>query len=127
MDVSKVANDLKVEEKKVLYWRRILQKHDLIDPRIVGSNKHDYSEMDLEMFRTLKKFLDRGAQTATEAARLIAQKASPEELQRRLASANREIEILQRKVVQLRRPFFQRVKQWVSNVWTALLNREARA
>lgn len=121
VDVRQVARDLGVEERKILYWRRVLLKHALISPSIVGSNKHEFSEKDVAQFKLLKDFLENGAQTATEAARLMAQSARPEELYAQYKTAQRQIEVLQKKVLQLRKPLWKRLIDWVRGLLSGVL------
>jgi DNA-binding transcriptional MerR regulator len=124
MEFRDLCKQFNVEEPKIRYWDKMLKKHELISPKDTGTG-HDYSEKDLKQFRTLESFLNNGAKTVTEAIRLMKNNISPEEAYRQYQQAQSQIAVLQKKVLQLRRPLWTRFFAWLKGLVIVLLPRKA--
>lgn len=127
MDFKQLCAELREGETKVQYWRNTLKRFGLIDPKKGVGNKDIYSDSDVEMFKKLQSYLKDGVLTATDACRMIANNITPEmapDLKSQLDRANRQIAVLQRKVLELRRPLWKRVMDWFRGLFTRGLSRQ---
>jgi ABC-type dipeptide/oligopeptide/nickel transport system permease component len=59
--------------------------------------------------------------TVTQAVRLMANNANPEELYAQYKQAQRQIEVLQKKVLQLRKPVWKRLVDWLKSLLSGVL------
>lgn len=116
-----ICNELRIDENKGIYWKSLLKKADLIHPKKGLGNKDIYSEDDLETFRKLQEYMEDGATSATEAVRLLKDNVSPEEALRRYRTSQRELEVTQKKLLALRKPFWERMKGWLGNAASKLM------
>lgn len=116
-----ICDELGIDENKGIYWKSLLKKVDLIHPKKGLSNKDIYSEDDLETFRKLQAFMEDGATSATEAVRLLQDNVTPEEALRRYRTSQRELEVTRKKLLALRKPFWERVKGWLGRTASRLL------
>jgi DNA-binding transcriptional MerR regulator len=123
-----VIEELGLNRNKALYWRASLKKKGLLDYGIKGL-KDRYSKEELSLFYKIKDFTDQGL-TVNQAISMIKDNVTPKDYEttlvaqkKQLEQANRQIELLQRKVIQLRKPFWTRIKSWFGGVWAALLGK----
>ena len=122
LSFSELCKELNEPENKIIYWKAILKKHGLIDPHKGLGNKDIFTAQDVQAFRRLQEHLGSGAKTATEAIRLIQDNVRPEEALVRYKNAQREIAILQKKVLQLRKPLWKRLVAWIRGVLSGVLS-----
>lgn len=115
-----ICHELGVDENKGIYWKSLLKKADLIHPQKGLGNKDIYSEEDLNTFRKLQAYMEDGATSATEAVRLLQQNVSPEEALRRYQTAQRDLEVTRKKLLALRKPFWERVRGWMGSAVSKL-------
>ena len=111
MDFKQLCAELRENTNKVRYWDLVLKKHELIYPQ-KALNKDIYSTEDVAKFKTLQEYLKDRATTATEAVNLMKNNVTPNEALQQFQRAQRQIEVLQQKVVALRKPFWTRLKDW---------------
>ncbi|MBI1729347.1 hypothetical protein HYR53_01835 [Candidatus Acetothermia bacterium] len=112
MNFKGLCTQLGEDTEKVRYWSRLLKQAELIDPKNKGT-RYEFSDGDLNQFRKLKEYLSDGAQTATEALRLMKKNLSPAEAIERLEVVNRQLEQTQKKLLQLREdPWYLKVVTW---------------
>lgn len=121
MNFSELSKHFDVKYEKLRYWDKVLKKHGLIAPKETGRG-HEYSEADLEQFKRLESYLKNGAKTVTEALRLMKGGMTPSEALEQYRHAQRQIEILQKKVLQLRKPLWKRLVDWLRNVLAGVLS-----
>lgn len=117
MTIQEIADELEVKRSRANYYREMLKKHDLIDPKPSGT-KMIYAESDVQYFRRLHDLINAGANTATEALRLLLDNASPEELLEQNRRLNKQVEQLQKKVVALRKPtMWEKITGFFNNIF----------
>lgn len=124
LSYSDLVTKLKIKETKVRYWKGLLVKAELIDPKKGLGNKALFSEDDLEQFLKLQEFMGDGVTAAPQAIRMMQDKITPDAAIEKYQQAQRQIEVLQRKVLQLRKPFWDRITGWFKGVWKAVLYRQ---
>lgn len=115
-----ICDELRIDENKGIYWKSLLKKAELIHPKKGLGNKDIYSEEDLDTFRSLQEYMEDGATSATEAVRLLQQNVSPEEALRRYQTAQRDLEVTRKKLLALRKPFWERVRDWMGGAVSRL-------
>lgn len=120
MNFRELSKHFDVEYEKLRYWDKVLKKHGLIAPKDTGIG-HDYSETDLEQFKTLEMYLKNGAKTVTEALRLMKGDMTPGEAMEKYRHAQRQIEVLHKKVLQLRKPIWKRLIDWLKSIFSVVL------
>jgi len=113
MHVKDVAQSLGVNEQRVHYLHRLLLKEDLIEPKRGLGNKWIFSEEDFKQFQRLQDLLNNGANTTGEAIRIMKNNVTPAEAIERYQQSQRQIEVLQQKVIQLRRGWWYRLWDWI--------------
>lgn len=96
-------------ETKVRYWKDVLSKVQLIEPVKGFGGRLEYSQSDLDRFETLCDYMKDGANTVTEAIRLMKGNITPkdaielyEKAQQKFEMAQTQIAVLNKKVVELR-------------------------
>jgi DNA-binding transcriptional MerR regulator len=121
VDMKQLCNELNETEGHVKYWKALLEKQGLISPKKGLGNKNIFSQPEVEQFKRLKAFMNNGAVTVTQAVRLMANNANPEELYAQYKQAQRQIEVLQKKVLQLRKPVWKRLVDWLKSLLSGVL------
>jgi len=118
MKFSELQKKLKEKDtEQVRYWDKLLKQHELISPTKIG-NRHEYSSEDLEAFEQLRDFLAEGADSATAAIRLMKDDLTPAEALERYKKSQREINVLQKKVLDLRRPpWWEQIGGFFKKFW----------
>jgi len=118
IDYAALCKHLKEKETKVRYWRVQLIEAELIEPRKGHRNKWIFSPNDVTVFETLKEMLDDEEMTVTSAIRLLQDDVTPEEALQRYRKATREVEVLQKKVLDLRRPpWWEQIGSFFKKFW----------
>jgi len=117
-----LCQELNETENKLRYWLQLLRKHDLVDRK--RAFKHDYTDQEVYYFTQIKEHLEDGAETAPEAIRLINAQLTPGQALSKYQQAQRQIEVLQKKVLQLRKPFWERITGWFKGIWNAVMGRQ---
>ena len=121
MNFKELSGQFSVEDAKLRYWDKILKKQGLIVPKETGTG-HDYSDSDVEQFKTLESHLKNGATTVTEAIRLMRGGMTPGEAMEKYLQSQRQIELLQKKVLQLRKPLWKKLVNWVRQLFSGVLS-----
>lgn len=122
MDFRAVCAILKEKPGRVAYWRDVLKQHGLIEPKKGVGNKDIYREEDVQQMLRLKQLLNDGVPTVTEAIRLMKDGLTPHEAYSLYQQAQRQITLLQKKVLQLRKPFWKRIVDWFKGLFTKRLS-----
>jgi len=123
VDIKQLSKDLGLDVVKTRYWRDLLKKAELIEPKKSG-NKDVYTDSDIEVFRTVKQFLDEGAETVTDAIDFIKQEITPRQALERHKVTTNQLEAAQKKISKLRKePWWKRAISWVSGSVRRLLGR----
>ena len=112
MTLKEIMVTLGEDEGTVRYWLSLLLKNELINPKRGNGNKWVFSEDDTKQFEKFKQLLCNGAKTTTEAIHLMKSNVTPVEALHQFQRAQRDIQVLQQKVVALRKPFWERVLEW---------------
>lgn len=125
LDYAELVKHLREKETKVRYWRTQLIEAELIEPRKGHRNKWLFSPADVSAFDSLKEMLADEDMTVTSAIRLIKDDLTPEEALQRYRKATREVEVLQKKVLDLRRdPWWLSLANWFKSNWNRILGRK---
>lgn len=124
MDYNELVAKVRVPETRLRNWRTALLKASLINPRRGLHNKYFFSEDDVDQFLRLKELLENGANTVPEAIRMMEQNITPAEALAKYAQAQRQIALLQKKVLELRKPFWRRIVDWFKGLFARGLSRQ---
>jgi predicted transcriptional regulator len=120
MDFRQLCEELGEDRQRVRYWAQLLVKEGLIKPPKRGI-RQIFSQPEVETFRQIKQYLAEGADSTVEAIRLMKNNINPSDAIKRYEQAQRHIELLQKKVLQLRKPFWKRLVDWVKGLLSGVL------
>ena len=117
MTFRELCTRLQEKPYRVRYWSVLLTKEGL-----VGEPKHGipykYSDAEIVYFEKIAHFLQEGVASAPEAIRLVQNNITPGEALDRYQQSQTEIALLQKKVLQLRKPFWWTVKSWLTTMFS---------
>lgn len=119
--LQEIAQKLGEKYTTVRYWNQLLMDAELVAPKKGMGNSYVFNEEDFEKFRQMKEFLHNGAHTTFEAIRMMKESVTPAEALERYKHAQRQIEVLQKKVLQLRKPFWKRLAEWFKKLFSEVL------
>jgi hypothetical protein len=112
---SSVTQQLRRSEANLL-------RAGLINPQRGIRDKFLFSDEDVKQFLKLKELLENGS--VPEAIRMMQQNITPGEALSKYMQAQRQIEVLQRKILQLRKPFWKRILDWFRGLFARGLSRQ---
>lgn len=116
MLILEIAEELGIHKNKANYYREVLKRHRLLDPKRRG-NSLDYTEEDVHHFRTLHQYIAQENLTAGEAIRYIREGVTPAQALDKIRQLNRQLEAAQSKIVELRKPsVFERFRSWLRSL-----------
>jgi len=124
MDYKELVKVVGVSETRLRNWRTALLRAGLINPQRGLRDKFLFSDEDVKQFLKLKELLENGAKSVPEAIRMMQQNITPGEALSKYMQAQRQIEILQRKILQLRKPFWKRILDWFRGLFARGLSRQ---
>ena len=122
MDIYQLADHLDVDLKKVIYWRKVMKEKGLLDKGTRGI-KERFGEHEINLFERVKEYTGQGM-LVTEAIRLIKNDITPADAYTFYEKSQRQIEILQRKIVELRkhRQWHERLLDWMKGIFKGLIH-----
>jgi hypothetical protein len=124
MDYKELVKVVGVSETRLRNWRTALLRAGLINPQRGIRDKFLFSDEDVKQFLKLKELLENGAKSVPEAIRMMQQNITPGEALSKYMQAQRQIEVLQRKILQLRKPFWKRILDWFRGLFARGLSRQ---
>lgn len=113
--VKDLCRELNEPEQRIRYWLVEMEKAELITPQRRSTSKL-YSADDLEKLRQLQAQVREGL-TAPEVTRLMLERATPSEWKRAAVRASRQIAILQKKLLQIRQPWYVRAMSFLRSLF----------
>ncbi len=116
---------LKEPEEKVRYWIQVLRQGNYLESPRKGLG-FAFTDEQINLFKQIQAHLNNGAETAQDALKLIGSNITVDLALARHEALTNQLASAQSKLIQLRKPVWERIRFWFTTILRTVRKNKAQ-